>query len=222
MIRKHIPIRLKNLEILIREAGSAARLARLAGTNSSYLSQVRNQLPTKKGTPRGIGDDLATKLERAMKKAPGWMDEDHENDANISVAGDGPNPNNHHRLISWDQVGKGDEISEDKPPPYNTDLLICPVKCSEETFVLRVRGASMEPKFREGELIFVDPLASVGHGRFVVVRLEASDEVTFKQLIVEEGKQYLKTLNPDWPNRIIEVTTDTKICGVIIFKGEAL
>ena len=50
----------------------------------------------------------------------------------------------------------------------------------------------------------------------------ASNEVTFKQLIVEEGKQYLKTLNPDWPNRIIEVTTDTNICGVIIFKGEAL
>jgi hypothetical protein len=150
------------------------------------------------------------------------MDEDHDNDANISVASDGPNPNNHHRLISWDQVGKEHEISEDEPPPYNSGLLICPVKCSAETFVLRVRGASMEPKFRERELIFVDPLASVGHGKFVVVRLEASNEVTFKQLIVEEGKQYLKTLNPDWPNRIIEVTTDTNICGVIIFKGEAL
>ena len=55
MTRKHIPIRLKNLETLIREAGSAVRLARAAGTNSSYLSQVRNQLPTKKGTPRATG-----------------------------------------------------------------------------------------------------------------------------------------------------------------------
>ena len=66
MTRKHIPIRLKNLETLIREAGSAVRLARAAGTNSSYLSQVRNQLPTKKGTPRAIGDDLASKLEAAV------------------------------------------------------------------------------------------------------------------------------------------------------------
>ncbi len=222
MTRKPSPIRLKNLEALIREAGSAARLARAAGTNSSYLSQVRNQLPTKKGTPRGIGDDLSAKLEAAMKKAPGWMDVDHDSEAKSYVASDGPNLNNHHRLIAWDQVGKGHDISEDLPPPYGTDLLICPVKCSSETFVLRVRGASMEPKFREGELIFVDPLAPVSHGKYVVVRLEESNEVTFKQWIEEEGKKYLKTLNPDWPNRITEVTPDARVCGVIVFKGEAL
>ncbi len=222
MTRKHSPIRLKNLEILIREAGSAARLARAAETNSSYLSQVRNQLPTQKGTPRSIGDDLAAKLEAAMKKPPGWMDVDHDTQA--YGAGDGPNLNNHHRLITWDQVGKnhGKNRVENESAPYVTELLICPVKCSEETFVLRVRGASMEPKFREGELIFVDPLAPVSHGKFVVVRLEASGEVTFKQWIEEEGKQYLKTLNPDWPDRIIKVDRNTTVCGVIVFKGEAL
>ena len=222
MTRKQSPIRLKNLEILIREAGSAARLARAAQTNSSYLSQVRNQLPTQKGTPRSIGDELAAKLEAAMKKPPGWMDVDH--DTRAYGASDGPNLNNHHRLISWSQVGKkGDKnLSEHETLPYTSDLLICPVKCSEETFVLRVRGASMEPKFREGELIFVDPLAPVSHGKFVIVRLEASNEVTFKQWIEEEGKKYLKTLNPDWPHRIIEVDADTTVCGVIVFKGEVL
>ena len=222
MTRKHIPIRLKNLEALIREAGSAVRLARAAGTNSSYLSQVRNQLPTKKGTPRAIGDDLAAKLEAAMNKPSGWMDEDHPTGSDLTAERGGSNTGSQHRLIQWDQVGKGHDISEDLPPPYGTTLLRCPVECSPETFVLRVRGASMEPKFREGELIFVDPQAPVEHGKFVVVRLEESNEVTFKQLILEEGKKYLKTLNPDWPNRIIEVKPDTPICGVIVFKGEAV
>ena len=222
MTRKHIPIRLKNLETLIREAGSAVRLARAAGTNSSYLSQVRNQLPTKKGTPRAIGDDLASKLEAAMNKPPGWMDEDRPTGSDLTAERDESNTGSQHRLIPWDQVGKGHDISEDLPPPYGTTLLRCPVECSPETFVLRVRGASMEPKFREGELIFVDPRAPVEHGKFVVVRLEESNEVTFKQLILEEGKKYLKTLNPDWPNRIIEVNPDTPICGVIVFKGEEL
>ena len=222
MTRKHIPIRLKNLEILIREAGSAASLARAAGTNSSYLSQVRNQLPTKKGTPRGIGDDLAAKLETAMNKPHGWMDEDHDNDESISLERGGPSRGNHHPLLAWDQVGKGHEISEDKPPPYGTDLLLCPVKCSDETFVLRVRGASMEPNFREGELIFVDPNVSPSHGKYVVVHFENSNEATFKQLIIEEGKRYLKALNPDWPNRIIEMDEEANICGVIVFKGEVV
>ena len=56
----------------------------------------------------------------------------------------------------------------------------------------------------------------------MVVRLDESNEATFKQLIIEEGKQYLKALNPDWPNRIIEVNEKATICGVIVFKGEVV
>ena len=44
-------IRLKNLELLIVEASSAVKLAQIVGTNSSYISQVRRQMTTKKGTP---------------------------------------------------------------------------------------------------------------------------------------------------------------------------
>ena len=51
MKRKQEHVRLKNLELLIAEAGSAAELARRVGTNSSYLSQVRNQMPTQKAHP---------------------------------------------------------------------------------------------------------------------------------------------------------------------------
>ena len=80
----------------------------------------------------------------------------------------------------------------------------------------------MEPKFHEGDLIFVDPNASAEHGKYVVVRIDASNEATFKQLIIEEGNQYLKALNPDWPNRIIEIDEEASICGVIVFKGEII
>jgi SOS-response transcriptional repressor LexA len=50
--------------------------------------------------------------------------------------------------------------------------------------------------------------------------IEDTAEATFKQLIVEEGHQYLKALNPEWPNRIIEVNQNARICGVVVFKGE--
>ena len=218
-------VRLRNLEILISEAGSAAKLARAAGTNSSYLSQVWNQLPTKKGTPRSIGDELAEKLEKAMKKPQGWMDTPHtekSGQAEEHNAHAGPDLRSLHPLISWVQAGNWYEISESFVPAYGAELLPCPVRCSPESFVLRVRGSSMEPKFHEGDLIFVDPSVIPDHGKFVVVRLEQSNEATFKQLIIEEGKQYLKALNPDWPNRIIEVDEEATICGVIVFKGEVV
>jgi len=226
MKRKPEQIRVQNLELLITEAGSAAKLARIVGTNSSYLSQVRNQMPTRKGTPRGVGDDLAEKLELGMGKPAGWMDEPHEDHSSSSTdssemnASTGPDIHGLRPLISWVQAGEWSEISEGFVPQYGMELLPCPVKCSPDSFVLRVRGLSMEPKFHEGDLIFVDPHAAAIHGKYVVVRLDDSNEATFKQLIVEGDQKYLKALNPDWPNRIIEVNAAATICGVVVFRGE--
>ena len=68
--------------------------------------------------------------------------------------------------------------------------------------------------------IFVDPHVDAVSGKYVVVMIEDTAEATFKQLIVEGGRQYLKALNPEWPNRIIEVNQNARICGVVVFKGE--
>ena len=78
----------------------------------------------------------------------------------------------------------------------------------------------MEPKFHDGDLIFVDPNVEPVHGKYVVVMLEDTSEATFKQLIVEGGRQYLKALNPNWPDPIIEIDQNARICGVVVFKGE--
>ncbi len=225
MKRRHAQIRLDNLENLIMEAGSAVALARVAGTSESYLSQIRNQFTTPKGTPRGIGDDLAGKLERAMGKPNGWMDALHENvivepeveeyNAKPCSIVRGLQP-----LISWVQAGEWSAIGGKFKLGDAEDLLPCPVRCSKDAFVLRVRGQSMAPKFQDGDLIFVDPQVAPSDGKYVVVRLEDSQEATFKQLIVEGGRQYLQAVNPDWPNRIIEVDANATICGVVVFKGE--
>ena len=223
MKRRHETVRLSNLERLVAEAGSAAALARLAKTSESYLSQIRNQLTTPKGTPRGVGDDLAAKLEQAMGKPNGWMDETHRvatEDHAPYNAEPGPELRGLHPLISWVQAGEWAEIAGNFVLGDAEDLLPCPVRCSTDTFVLRVRGESMEPKFHDGDLIFVDPQVSPDSGKYVVVRIEDSHEATFKQLIVEGDRQYLKALNPDWPHRIIEVNSNATICGVVVFKGE--
>ena len=218
-------VRLNNLELLVAEAGSAVALARLAKTNESYLSQIRRQLTTPKGTPRGVGDSLAAKLEQAMGKPHGWMDVEHaqirENDREYD-AEPGPDIRGLHPLISWVQAGEWADIATYFELDDAEDLIPCPVHCSKGTFVLRVRGESMEPKFHDGDLIFVDPQVFPDNGRYVVVRIQGSHEATFKQLIVEGDRRYLKALNPDWPNRIIEVSSEATICGVVVFKGEVV
>ena len=223
MVRKQNQIRLQNLERLIREAGSVAELAKAAGTNKSYLSQVRHQTRTPSGTPRGLGDELAGMLEVGMDKPEGWMDESHspvgreEGGGNRFYAG----ADIHHLcpLISWVQAGAWTETCQEFVADYDTELLPCPVRCSSRTFVLRVCGISMEPDFHEGDLVFVDPEVVASHGKYVVVLLNSSNETTFKQLVVEGERKYLRALNPAWPERIIEVNSAATICGVVVFKG---
>ena len=219
--RKQHRVRLDNLERLIAEAGSATRLAQLAASSGSYLSQVRTRRLSAAGSPRGIGDDLAARLEKAMRKPDGWMDDFHAGDhLDPGNAEPGPGAHSFRPLISWVQAGAWTEIAGSFSAEDAEAYLPCPVRCSAETFVLRVRGESMEPRFRDGDLIFVDPAVSPDHGRLVVVRGEDSNEATFKQLIVEGERKYLKALNPDWPERIIERDAAAAICGVVVFKGE--
>lgn len=228
MMRRYAQVRLDNLEILIEEAGSAVRLARLANTSASYLSQVRHQLTTRDGTPRGVGDALAGKLEQAMGKAHGWMDEPQEyvrapaNRAMRSAAKTDPELRALHPLISWDQARDWGALPAELPLPVAEALLPCPIHCSSGVFVLRVSGQSMEPEFRDGDLIFVDPKVAADNGRYVVVRLDEPPDATLKQLIVEGNRRFLKALNPDWPNRIVEVDKTLSICGVVVCSARAV
>ena len=57
------------LAALVAEAGGSVALARLVGTPKSHISALMSGA-------RGVGDELAAKLERHMQKPAGWMDLD--------------------------------------------------------------------------------------------------------------------------------------------------
>lgn len=72
----------------------------------------------------------------------------------------------------------------------------------------------MEPVFPQGSTIIVDPSVDARAGSYVIVRLEGTQEATFKQLVVEGGSTYLKPLNPRYP--IMQVNGEATICGVVV------
>ncbi len=74
-------IRKMNVRLLEREIGSLSGLARIAGTTQSYLSQCVGA-----GAFRNVGDEMARRLEHAMKKPHGWMDEAHMEEGQITMA----------------------------------------------------------------------------------------------------------------------------------------
>ena len=204
--------RLDNLARLIAEAGSAEALARRSGSSSPYLSQIRGGTPYPSGRRRRLGDRLAEKLERAMEKPEGWMDETHDDEgapgASWTAGGGCP-------LISWVQAGAWTGAPAF---PDAEARLHCPARCGPQTFVLRVQGQSMAPRFEDGDLIYVDPGLAAHNGSYVVVR-DGTGEATFKQLVEEDGRRYLRAANPNWPSPIVEARPDAAVCGVVVFRG---
>ena len=187
------------------------KLSEVSGITQQTLQKIEDGT-TK--NPRNI-----EALAKALQSAPEYLRFGISDNINNNVS-PGPAIKATAPLISWVQAGAWSEISEIKA--YDAERFMCPVNCSDLTFVLKVQGVSMEPKFYEGDLIFVDPEAECIHGSYVVARLDDNNEATFKQLIIESGHKFLKAANPNWPEQLIPINGNCTLVGKVIFTGKSL
>lgn len=80
-------IRLVNLLLLVKECGgNQAELSRRVDTPATYINQIVKGTLTRSGSRRGVGDELARKLETGMKKPVGWMDKSHDEPGNRQMS----------------------------------------------------------------------------------------------------------------------------------------
>ena len=84
------------------------------------------------------------------------------------------------------------------------------------TIAMRVSGESMEPVYRNGDIIYIDPDVAPVHGKDVVIRLGERNEMILKRLVVEGERRFLKPLNPNWPDKFINLPTDARFVGVVV------
>jgi DNA polymerase V len=85
--------------------------------------------------------------------------------------------------------------------------------CAEaEPYALRVIGDSMAPEFLDGHIIIVDPAMPPQHGAYVVIDYQG--ETTFRQLVVEDGRKFIKALNDAYP--AVELVEQYSVRGVVV------
>lgn len=82
---------------------------------------------------------------------------------------------------------------------------------SDEPFALRVLGDSMEPEFKDGCIIIIDPSANAEHGKYVMA--EVKGEFIFRQFIIEGEKYFLKPINEGYET--VEIEGPDVIKGII-------
>jgi phage repressor protein C with HTH and peptisase S24 domain len=110
-------------------------------------------------------------------------------------------------LIGFAQAG-GDGFFDDGGYPVGGgwDEVALPEVADPHAYALEISGDSMEPVFRDGDVVIVSPAAPIRRGERVVART-ASGEVMAKQLARRSARRVdLRSLNPAHPDYSFELS----------------
>jgi len=93
----------------------------------------------------------------------------------------------------------------DYPVGIADDYVRCPDLHDPNAFAVRVVGDSMEPKFREGDIVVFSPAAEVRNGDDCFIRFATPHETTFKRVFFEsDNKVRLQPRNEKYSPSIVE------------------
>ncbi len=198
-------IRLINLRKLLKEAKTAAWLAKTAKTSPAYISQILS--PRSKGN---IGDKLARKLEKATGKPKGWLDSLHDERSPRTSFTQFVPLLEAKQIFEW-FAGKG-------WPPIKMIRVIDPISSQgDNVFSIEVSGddmvshTSVASSICPGDIAIIDQDLEPDLGNIVVVNTSCS--IKLRQLSLDGDEQVLKALNPQYP--ILPFSKDFQILGVV-------
>jgi SOS-response transcriptional repressor LexA len=121
-------------------------------------------------------------------------------------------------VISWVAAGAWAEAVEPYPAGFSDRYEFSEYDSKGAAFWLEVKGDSMTSpagqSITEGTLILVDTEAEAAPGKLVIAKLPESNEATFKKLVSDGGRLFLKPLNPGYP--IEPFDERRRIVGVVV------
>jgi len=181
------------------------RLAARAGLSASGLARRAGLDPTtfnksKRITPQGRARWPSTEsIAKALAATGTPVDVFLE----LIQAGSGPAARA-VPLIGFAEAGAGGYFDDGGfPAGEGWDEIAFPALSDEHAYALEVSGQSMEPAYRDGDIIVVSPAAPIRRGDRVVVRTR-SGEVMAKELKRRTAKSIeLRSLNAGHPNRTL-------------------
>ena len=119
-------------------------------------------------------------------------------------------------LIGFAEAGSGGYFDDGGfPVGKGWDEIAFPAVNDENAYALEISGDSMEPTYRDGDVIMVSPAAPVRRGDRVVVKTKKG-EVMVKELKRQTAKSVeLKSLNADHPERTLNTEDVVWIARIV-------
>lgn len=118
-------------------------------------------------------------------------------------------------VVSWVTAGRWREVCDAFEPGDADEWIDTDVR-GRNVFALRVTGDSMDPEFKDGEIIIVNPHIEASPNDYVVVK-NPSGEATFKQLKKYGQRWVLHPLNPRYEDQEVK-KGDFAIIGRVVKK----
>ncbi len=195
------------LDRLAARAGlSVSGLAKRAGLDPTTFNKSKRITPD--GRPRWPSTESVAKALAATGASI---------DTFVSLITDG-NPVASHSvpLIGFAEAGAGGYFDDAGfPVGKGWDEITLPVIKDEHAYALEVSGDSMEPVYRDGDIIIVSPAAAIRKGDRVVVKTK-DGEIMAKELKRRTGKSVeLKSLNREHADRTLPMQDVVWIARVI-------
>ncbi|MER9251799.1 helix-turn-helix transcriptional regulator [Mesorhizobium sp. M0598] len=178
---------------------SASGLARRAGLDSTAFNKSKRL--SSDGRPRWPSTESLAKIIEAtgasLDEFAGLVEGRGNSDALPVQRSSVP-------LLGFAQAGAGGFFDDAGfPAGQGWDLIELPARATETSYALKVQGDSMLPLYRNGDVLIVEPGATIRKGDRVVVKTNAG-EVMAKVLDGQTPRSIaLVSLNPDHPDRDI-------------------
>ena len=192
------------LDTLAAESGlSASGLAKKAGLDATTFNVSKRKMPD--GRPRWPGTESLAKVLDATGASMEAFTALVTGARALSTGGSRPG-GSRVPLIGLAQAG-GDGFFDDGGYPVGGgwDEVGLPEIGDPNAYALEISGDSMEPVFRDGDVVVVSPAAPIRRGDRVVVRTSRG-EVMAKQLSRRSARRVeLRSLNPAHPDYSFEL-----------------
>jgi phage repressor protein C with HTH and peptisase S24 domain len=193
------------------------RLAARVGLSASGLAKRAGLDPTtfnksKRITPDGRARWPSTESVAKILAATGTPI-----DTFVSLIGDGGRTMTRAvPLIGMAEAGAGGYFDDAGfPVGRGWDEIAFPAVDDEHAYALEVSGTSMEPAYRDGDIIVVSPAAPIRRGDRVVVKTR-DGEVMAKELRRRTGKSIeLRSLNPEHSERQLSTSDVLWIARIV-------